>query len=321
MLKPKAAFLCSDHAKVLSVYGKGRLERIAELTDLLPGIVTDVGQRDLSDVELVFSTWGMLALTEEQLARHLPKLKVVFYAAGATEGFVRPFLHRGIACSSAWQANAIPVAEFAFAQILLGLKGAQRLCRRLHSPAQFNQDFAGPGVYGATVGLLGDGAVAHHLEKMLGICHLSVQMLPTFPEKRSMSLEQFFASSQVVSNHLPNREDNIGVVTQSLLESMPRNGVFINTGRGRQIDEPGMIAALKNRPDLTAILDVTYPEPPLPDSDLYSLPNVFLTPHLAGSNHDECHRMADYMLEELERHLAGQPLKYPVLEEYLIPAP
>ena len=318
--KPKAAFLCSNPNAIASVYGKERMARIAELTDLLPEVVTDIDQQDLSEIELVFSTWGMLCLTEEQLKR-LPNLKVVFYAAGATEYFVRPFLRCGIACSSAWQANAVPVAEFTFAQIILGLKGAQRLCRRLHGPEQFQRDLAGPGVYGATVGLLGDGAVAHHLERMLGICHLTVQMLPTLPEKRTIPLAQFFATSQVVSNHLPNREDNIGVVTQALLESMPRNGVFINTGRGRQIDEPGLIAALKNRPDLTAILDVTHPEPPNADSELYTLPNVFLTPHLAGSTNDECHRMADYMLEELERYLAGQPLQYPVLEEYLIPAP
>ena len=73
-----------------------------------------------------------------------------------------------------------------------------------------------------------------------------------------------------------------------------------------------MISALQAESDRTAVLDVTFPEPPEPDSPFYTMPNVFLTPHIAGSAGDECMRMGDYMAEEAERYLNNVPLKYVV---------
>jgi phosphoglycerate dehydrogenase-like enzyme len=77
-----------------------------------------------------------------------------------------------------------------------------------------------------------------------------------------------------------------------------------------------LIAALQERPDLFAVLDVTWPEPPEPDSPLYTLPNVLLTPHIAGSMHGECRRMGRAMVDELARWQRGEPLKYVVNRQY-----
>ena len=96
---------------------------------------------------------------------------------------------------------------------------------------------------------------------------------------------------------------------------MRPNAVFINTARGAAVREKEMYEVLERRPDLWAILDVTDPEPPDPDSPLYRLPNVVLTPHIAGSLDGECARMGLYMTEELERFIAGEPLKWAVSEE------
>jgi phosphoglycerate dehydrogenase-like enzyme len=90
---------------------------------------------------------------------------------------------------------------------------------------------------------------------------------------------------------------------------------FINTARGAVIAEDEMIAVLTERQDLTAILDVTYPEPPPPGSPLYSLPNVFLTPHIAGSLDGECLRMGQEMAAELGRWLRGEPLLWQIRPE------
>ena len=77
--------------------------------------------------------------------------------------------------------------------------------------------------------------------------------------------------------------------------------------RGKQIlEEADMIAALKEKPGRTAILDVTWPEPPEDGSRLYSLPNVHVTPHIAGSLNGELYRMADYMIRECKRFIAGE---------------
>jgi len=76
-----------------------------------------------------------------------------------------------------------------------------------------------------------------------------------------------------------------------------------------------MIEVLRQRPDLFAVLDVTYPEPPQPGSPLYTLPNVVLTPHIAGSMDGECRRMGRTMVEELRRYLAGEPLQWEITRE------
>lgn len=78
-----------------------------------------------------------------------------------------------------------------------------------------------------------------------------------------------------------------------------------------------MIAALKEKPGRTAILDVTWPEPPLPGSELYTLENVILTPHNAGSIGNEVARMGEYMRDEFEAYFSGAPTKYEVTEKML----
>jgi phosphoglycerate dehydrogenase-like enzyme len=76
-----------------------------------------------------------------------------------------------------------------------------------------------------------------------------------------------------------------------------------------------MIDALERRPDLYAILDVTYPEPPEPGSPLYTLPNVVLTPHIAGSLDRECQRMGRIAVDEARRYLRGEPLHWAISQE------
>jgi phosphoglycerate dehydrogenase-like enzyme len=99
---------------------------------------------------------------------------------------------------------------------------------------------------------------------------------------------------------------------------MRHGATFINTGRGAQVNEADMIDVLKARPDLTALLDVTFPEPPVEGSELYTLPNVKLSSHIAGSLNDEVHRMSEYMIDEFKRFISGGELRYEVTEDILI---
>ena len=313
MQKMKAVFVCAKKETVDYVYSEAQRKQIAEVTDLMPEIVNagNFDSVDLKDVEVIFSTWGMMCFTDEQLDR-MPNLKAVFYGAGATDYFARPLLARGIKVISAWKANAIPVAEFVLAQIILSMKN--------YFSNNWNNKFAGPGCYGETVALIGAGAISSKLQEMLKVLNmnLNVLVIPSRPERRTVSLEEAFRTAYVVSNHLPNREDNQKVLTKELFASMRQGATFINTGRGAQVDEAGLIEVLKARPDLTALLDVTFPEPPEAGSELYTLPNVRLTTHIAGSLNDEVHRMADYVIGDYLHFAAGEPLEHEVTEEMLM---
>lgn len=231
-----------------------------------------------------------------------------------------PLFAHNVKVLSAWQANAIPVAEFCVAQIILALKGYFANTRMIHSPADWSREkaYVGPGLYGETVALIGAGAISTCVQEMLKAFNVNVIVVPSRPERRTVSLEEVFQKAFVVSNHLPNRDDNIGVLNGKLFSSMRHGAVFINTGRGAQVNEAELIEVLEKRPDLTALLDVTHPEPPAEGSKLYTLPNVQQSSHIAGSVNDEVHRMADYMLDEFRRYIADEPLKYQVVESMLL---
>ena len=312
----KAIFISS---MVNTVYTAEQRQKIAELTDLMPEIVDakNFDSLDLSDVEVIFSTWGMMCFTPEQLDR-MPKLKAVFYAAGATDYFARPLLERGIRVFSAWLANAVPVAEFTVAQIILSMKNYFNHTAALKCKENWTREKIGPGAYGETVALIGAGAISTKVQELLKGYGLKVIVIPSRKERRTISLEEAFRTAYVVSNHLPNREDNQKVLTKEMFASMRQGATFINTGRGAQVDEEGMCEVLKDRPDLTALLDVTWPEPPENDSPLYKLPNVHLSAHIAGSWNDEFHRMADYMIEEYNRYVAGEEPMYEITEKVLM---
>jgi len=324
----KAVFLGDQPANIERVYARGRRERVAALTDLYPVVVSQktlaAYADDLADVEVAFGTWGFPALTDQEIDL-LPSLKAVFYGAGSVQRFAEPFLRRGITVVSAWKANAVPVAEFCLAQILLATKGYFRNSRELTTPERWRGGVRGPGNFCETISLIGLGQISTKLIELLRPFTLDVLVVSTHMTEeeaerlgvRKVALEDAFREGYVVSNHLANLPATQGRLHGDLFASMRPNATFINTGRGAQVVEADLIRVLKERPDLTALLDVTFPEPPVAVSELYTLPNVHLSSHIAGSIGDEVVRMADYAIEEFERWRDGLPLQYAVSLEML----
>lgn len=305
--------------------GRDHLER---RTTLYPHVVDGENFNEhaqhLREVEAIFSTWGMPSLTPKQLDA-MPMLKAVFYAGGSVQGFARPLLERGIIVVSGWQANAVPVAEFTLAQILLATKGYFRNTREFKSPATVVTAHRGRGNFGETVAILGAGAIGERVVKLLAGFELQVIVFdPFLSEERAVmldvdkvSLEAAFERAYVVSNHVPDRPETAGMLNGALFGRMRADATFINTGRGRTVREAELIAVLQARPDLTALLDITHPEPPVEGSLLYTLPNVHLTTHIAGSIGDELRRLANSCLEEFVAWQNGEPLRYAVSLEKL----
>ncbi len=329
MPKKKAALFYDYPISDGEVFGQGRRARIAALTELYPHVVNgrnfERHAPDLGDLEVIFATWGMPDLSAAQLAR-LPRLEAVFYAAGNVKAFARALVDHDLILVSAWAINAIPVAEMCLSQILLSLRGYFRAVRRYRerkTPAA--KAFPRPGVFGATVGLIGMGKIGTRLRGLLRAYPLSVIAHDPFLTEAQaaelgverVGLADLFQRADIVSNHIPDLPSTRGVLTAELFAAMRAGATFINTGRGAQVVEADLIAVLEARPDLTALLDVTWPEPPAADSKLWSLANVVISPHIGGTIGDEVIRLADCVIEEFERWQAGQPLRYQVTREVL----
>jgi phosphoglycerate dehydrogenase-like enzyme len=105
------------------------------------------------------------------------------------------------------------------------------------------------------------------------------------------------------------------MILGSHLASMKRNATLINTSRGAVVREAEVVEVLEERHNLWAVLDVTHPEPPEPNSRLYDLPNVVLTLHIAGSQGSECRRMGRLVVDDLRRYVAGEPLEHEITRE------
>ncbi len=274
----------------------------------------------LADVDVLFSGWGAPAIDATFLAA-APKLKAIFYGAGAINGWCTPAVwQRNVAVTTANDANAIPVAEYAVATMLFSLKHGWRLARHGGSPDGFKIRPEVPGNYRSTVGLIGMGTIARLVVRMLAPFHPTILTCDPFlgdDDARRLGvtrveLGELFARSDVVSLHAPDLAATRGMVTGALLSSMRTGATFINTSRGSLVREPELAAVLRARPDLQAVLDVTDVEPLPTDSPLLDLPNLVLTPHIAGSQGRECQRMGQYMVDELDRYLAGRPLHWQV---------
>jgi phosphoglycerate dehydrogenase-like enzyme len=324
-----AAFFSNDPKQIERVYAEGRKELLQSELDIYAQMVsTDTFNEHLPalrGIEYIFSTWGMPTLSEEQVAQ-MPALKAVFYAAGSVQDFARPFLNHGVTVVSAWAANAVPVAQFVTAQVLLAVKGyfsAERICRTSQGRNSFVNSY--PGNFGNTVSLLGAGMVGTKTIECLKPFGFHLLVYDPFlsPARAAnldvtpVSLDDAFAHGDVVSNHIANLPATRRMLGGALFERMRPYATFINSGRGATVDEAGMLDVLARRPDLTALLDVTDPEPPAPDSRIYQLENVLLTPHIAGSLGREVLRQADYVIGEFQRLRKGEPLRYAVSLEML----
>ena len=323
----RSIMLCDMPQYPHKVYTDAIWQRLAQIAGLEQDFYCKedilANPQGFADVDFVFSTWGMVELTEEQIRRIFPRLQCIFYGAGSVQHFARPYLNCGIRLFSAWGANGVPVAEYTVAQIILANKGfflssAAMSAGRTAEAHAIAANY--PGNYEGMVGIIGAGMIGKLVIRLLKSYQLEVLVFdPFLPEEtaqalgvRKCTLEEVFANCQVVSNHLANLPETQGMLNEPLFASMRPYATFLNTGRGAQVVEADLAKVLICRPDLTAVLDVTWPEPPVEGHPFYQLPNCILSPHIAGSSGNEVHRMAEYMVDEFLRYTNGQPCQYEV---------
>lgn len=325
----KALFILDESVRD-RVYPDAVYELIGEMVDVYAPPQTSVSIQQapelLHDMEILFSSWTCPPLNADFLAL-APNLKMVFYGAGSIKRVVsNEFWKQGIRITHAANANGIIVAQFTLGQIILSLKGMWSHIHKTTTEKAFSQQRGHSGLSRSKIGVIGLGLIGRHVIELLKPFDFDIMVYDPYVGEEAatrlgvclVDLNTLFAECHVVSLHAPWTPETEGMICGSHFESMLPNATFINTARGALVREAEMIAVLQKRSDIHALLDVTYPEPPTPDSPLFDMPNIILTPHIAGAiEKNETRTMGEAMVEELRRYLNNEPLKWEVTEEQL----
>lgn len=289
--------------------------RLRRLRALAPSTGLAIDEGDLSDTEILVTSWGAPRLDAELLDR-MPRLRAVVHAAGSVQQLVSDELwERGITVTSAADANAVPVAEYTFATIVLAFK---RAFVHMRSPSTVLEwrDLVGSTRYGSvgrTVGIVGFSRIGRRVVRMLGqLDGIRILVADPFVSAEAvadagaelMSLDDMLGLVDVLSLHAPALPETRHMIGAAELAALHDGATVINTARGWILDHDALLTECASG-RLDAVLDVTEPDPLPTDSPLRTLPNVALTPHIAGSMGNEARRLADSALDDVEALLRG----------------
>lgn len=315
-----------------ALFDAAALDRLAAVAETDPAVVVaDFAAAEhaaaLAGAEALLTGWGCPPLTAAALER-MPRLRTVVHAAGSVKHHVTDACwERGLTVASAAAANALPVAEYTVAAVLFTGKrvlDAQRAYRERRGRLDPLALLAGAGNYRRTVGVVGASRIGRRVIELLRPFDLRVLLHDPYVTEgeaarlgvRPVPLDELARSSDVVTLHAPQLPATRHLFDRARLALLPDGATLVNTARGSLVDTGALTAELVSG-RLNAVLDVTEPEVLPAGSPLYDLPNVLLTPHVAGSLGNELGRMARAALDELERYGRGLPFAGPVRAEEL----
>ncbi|MCX4416751.1 hydroxyacid dehydrogenase [Streptomyces sp. NPDC053741] len=329
--RPRAALAMGADAAA-AVLSPGSLAALAEVCTLAPlpaidDFTTEAARAVLADTEVLVTGWGCPPIHAGVLAA-APELRAVVHTAGTVRGHVTDACwDRGIEVSSAAAANALPVAEYTLAMILLSGKRVLERARDFRATRVRDAWLATPpqvGNYRRTVGILSASLIGRRVIELLRPYDLRVLLHDPYVTDeeaaalgvRPVGLAELFAESDVVSVHTPLLPATTGLVSRALLTTMRPDAVLINTSRGAVVDQDALTDVLR-ADRVRAVIDVTDPDPLPADHPLWDCDNAVITPHLAGSQGNELRRLADLAVGEVARWAAGDGFAHPVRRERL----
>lgn len=305
-----------------------RLGGVGELIDRVPlgSFDDDRAAAVLGEAEVLVGHWGCPTLTAEVVAA-APALRLFAYAAGTVKWQVTDAVwEREILVTSAAAANAVPVAEYTVAMVLLANKGVLLFREQQRDPSvRLPFDASEIGNHGARVGLVGASLVGRRVIELLEPYDLHVAVYDPYLDAKEAArlgvekvddLDDLCATVDVLSIHAPDVEATRGMIGAAQLAALKDGATFLNTARPALVDTAALEAELASG-RIAAILDVTDPEPLPEGHPLLALPNVFVTPHVAGAIGNELHRLAELAVEEVERFARGAAPIHPVRREDL----
>ncbi|WNQ11376.1 hydroxyacid dehydrogenase [Paenibacillus aurantius] len=277
----------------------------------------------LKGADIAITSWGCGPMTERVLSS-APNLKLVLHAAGTVKPIVTPELwERGVRVSNATEALGKGVAETALGFTIVSLKDMWRLSKETREGGWGSVTNVRE-VYGLTVGVVGAGRAGSHYIKLMSNFDVNLVVYDPFVSEekaqhmgaQKVTLEELLAQSDVISIHLPSIPETHHMFNRERFALMKDTCVLINTARGSVIDEDALVAELE-KGRFFACLDVTEPEPPSPDHPFRRLPNVVLTPHIAGAVNNGMQRIAQATIHDLQAFIGGRSMSGEVLAEHM----
>lgn len=298
--------------------------RLTTLADVDPSVVVDdfASGPELGDVEVMLTGWGCPPIDEAVLQR-APRLRAIIHTAGSVRHHVtQACWDRGIVVSSSVDANALPVAEYTLAAILFSQKRVLEVShayRATRGRTAWATAYPSMGNYRKVVGIVGASRIGRRVIELLKPFDFEILLCdPTIDAGEAsglgatlVDLDELLSTCDTVSLHAPSLPETARLLDRPRLASMRNGAVLVNTARGALVDEAALTEELVSG-RLHAVLDVTDDDILEADSPLYDLPNVLLTPHIAGSMGDELIRLIDHALEELQRWSVGEAFVTPV---------
>lgn len=307
---------------------RARLAAVAEVLDPEPLARFDDerAKRLLPRADVLLTGWGSPRV-DEAVLQLAPRLRAVVHAAGTVKGHVEPACYARLRVSSAAAANAVPVAEFTVAAILLAGKRAFRLSRRYRELRGFRlwwNEVPPLGNYRKVVGIVGASRIGRLVIERLRAFDLELlvhdPLLDDAEARRlgaePLPLDELLERADVVSLHAPSLPETRRLLDARRLALLRDGAVLVNTARGALVDGDALTRELVSG-RIDAVIDTTEPELLPADSPLYELPNVFLTPHIAGAMGTETRRLAALAIGEIERLARGEALAHEVRLEDL----
>jgi phosphoglycerate dehydrogenase-like enzyme len=283
--------------------------------DILTEFDSDAARETLARADVLLTGWETPHLTAKVL-RHAPRLRRVIHVGGYADGLF-PDGKDGITTSDVGVVNSLPVAEYSLAMILLANKDtfrAQRLYRERRAFIDREVEFEVSGNYRRTVGVVSASRTGRFLLELLrpfpALHVLLYDPYVTEDEAAELGVEpvtlpELMSRSDVVTLQTPLLPETAGLIDAALLARMRDGATLINTARGAIVDAEALEHELVSG-RISAVLDVTEPEPLPASSPLYDLPNVLLTPHIAGSMGTELRRMGDAAAADLARYARSE---------------
>jgi len=274
------------------------------------------GADALNRADVLLTGWGCPRIDAAALEL-MPRLRLVAHAAGSVRGHVDPVCwERGVQVTTAAAANAVPVVEFALAQILLAGKDTLGATARYAAGLPRPSHAGLTGNYGRVVGVIGASTIGRGVLARLRTFDLELLLTDptiTADDARALGaelvdLQTLMGRSDVVSLHAPLLPGTVGMIGARQLAALPDGATFINTARGRIVDHDALRRELATG-RISAVLDVTDPEPLPADHPLWQIPGVLISPHVGGASSAFWPRADRLIAAQLGRFARGEELQ------------